>query len=142
MCQAIWRSPLLPLEANTTGSQSHSVLSAIGSGARFKRDLLLYLDAYGTKKTGSLVNQLKRFNFDAIRAALVASTPSKQKVSYSGRSMQWGWPALQEVLSHIPVQRQETETDIEERKQKTPHIVIQVSQKSRPDQTRQPRAMH
>ncbi|KAL5047256.1 hypothetical protein BDW71DRAFT_196994 [Aspergillus fruticulosus] len=104
MCQAVWRSPLLPL----TDGRGDKNFNAWGSGARFKRDLLAYLKAYGAKKTGPLVEQLAKYDFSAVRAALIASVPSKQKINPSsnedadGRTI-WGWPALKETLRNIPL---------------------------------------
>lgn len=106
MTQAVWRSPLLPLQkSESTSSQSNA---AIGTGARFKRDLLAYLKAYGSKKTGSLVQQLQDYDFGAIRAALVASVPSKQQFSSldSDKATLWGWPALRDLLGRVPTARQ------------------------------------
>ncbi|GAB1204786.1 hypothetical protein APSETT445_003449 [Aspergillus pseudonomiae] len=93
---------------------------ALGSGARFKRDLLAYLGEYGPKKTGPLVNQLRKYDFGAIRAALVASVPSKQKINDldSQKKTLWGWPALKDITSRIsPAQNSSKAT--------TPHIVTQ-----------------
>ncbi|EPS28132.1 hypothetical protein PDE_03078 [Penicillium oxalicum 114-2] len=126
MTQAIWRSPLLPLQApgkSTAASQQ----ATFATGARFKRDLLSYLRAYGSKKTGSLVRELNRFDFDAVRAVLVASTPSKQEISKldSDNATLWGWPALKDVLSRIPIHDKTTETI--RRSVVSPHIIIQIS---------------
>ena len=123
MSQAVWRSPLLPLQASTSRSESES-LGTIGSGARFKRDLLAYLNMYGNKKTGPLVRQLAQHDFNAIRAALVASVPSKQKVGEmdSKKETLWGWPALKDTLRHVPLS---TEAKEEGRSTK-PHIVVQA----------------
>lgn len=118
MTQAAWCSPLLPLQkANTAGSQTDG---KIGSGARFKRDLLAYLKAYGPKKTGPLVQQLHNYDFGSIRAALIASVPSKKHVSDSSSEEDtlWGWPALKDLMSQIPIVQKNTS--------KKPHIVIQV----------------
>lgn len=97
----------------------------IGTGARFKRDLLTYLRAYGPKKTGSLVQQLTRFDFGQVRAALVASVPSKQHLAGldSDVGSIWGWPALKDLMSRIPIQRPKEIPDA-----KKAHIVLQVSQ--------------
>ncbi|KAE8384377.1 tyrosyl-DNA phosphodiesterase I [Aspergillus alliaceus] len=118
MCQAVWRSPLLPLQ-KTDGGQGDLEL---GSGARFKRDLLAYLTEYGSKKTGPLVDQLKKHDFRAIRAALVASVPSKQKINSldSQRKTLWGWPALKDTIRHISLAQKSN-------KNATPHIIIQMS---------------
>lgn len=118
MTQAAWLSPLLPLQkATPTGSQTDA---KFGSGARFKRDLLAYLKAYGPKKTGPLVQQLVSYDFSFIRAALIASVPSKQHASESSseEATLWGWPALKDLLSQVPIHQKN--------KSKKPHIVIQV----------------
>lgn len=118
MTQAAWRSPLLPLQK--AGEAESQTDAKIGSGARFKRDLLAYLKAYGPKKTGPLVQQLDKYDFSSIRAALIASVPSKQHASDSSSEEDtlWGWPALKDLLSQIPIQQKNTS--------KKPHIVIQV----------------
>ncbi|KAE8353959.1 phospholipase D/nuclease [Aspergillus coremiiformis] len=118
MCQAVWRSPLLPLrKTDDLGGDP-----ALGSGARFKRDLLAYLKEYGIRKTGSLVDQLMKYDFGAIRAALVASVPSKQKINdlNSQQKTLWGWPALKDVVRHIPPTHKRSKAGI-------PHIVTQIS---------------
>jgi tyrosyl-DNA phosphodiesterase-1 len=125
MCQAVWRSPLLPVSSNEKG-KSHSVINTgVGTGHRFKRDLLAYLGAYGNKKTGPLVKQLERHDFGAIRAALIASVPSKQEIAIldSEKESIWGWPALKDTLCHVPLKRSERESDSQKAK---PRIVIQV----------------
>jgi tyrosyl-DNA phosphodiesterase-1 len=126
MTQAVWRSPLLPLHSPGSPASSQAQ-STIGSGARFKRDLLAYLKAYGPKKTGSLVQQLDRFDFGAIRAALIASVPSKQEFSTldSGKATLWGWPALRDLMGCIPIQKQPKEG--KSRQERRPHIVAQIS---------------
>lgn len=99
MCQAVWRSPLLPLQRTPDVS---GTCGTHGTGSRFKHDLLEYLNAYGRAKTQSLVKQLARFDFGSVRAALIASVPSKQAVDSKTR---WGWLALRDILQHIPVGR-------------------------------------
>ena len=116
MCQAVWKSPLLPLQTCAYDEQARSSLPLLGSGARFKHDLLAYLQKYETR-TKNLVSNLSQYNFTSVRAALVASTPCKQNL----RSLDpdtgtlWGWPAIQRVLSSIPMTSSK------------PHIVIQIS---------------
>ncbi|KAJ5150043.1 hypothetical protein N7448_001621 [Penicillium atrosanguineum] len=126
MTQAVWRSPLLPL-CPAGSLNSAQAQSAIGSGSRFKRDLLSYLKAYGPKKTGSLVQQLIRYDFGAIRAALVASVPSKQDfgVLDSEIATVWGWPALRDLMNRIPIKKRPKEGKGPEGL--TPHIVAQIS---------------
>ncbi|KAH0543455.1 hypothetical protein FGG08_002220 [Glutinoglossum americanum] len=106
MTQAVWRSPLLPLLLNHSSNAPKQSLSSdtieIGSGARFKHDLLAYLRVYGQGKTGKLVKELENYDFGEVRAALVASTPSRQKIGSSRVSdALWGWPGLKRVLSYI-----------------------------------------
>ncbi|KAL2834438.1 phospholipase D/nuclease [Aspergillus cavernicola] len=116
MCQAVWRSPLIPLRIDREENRS----TAWGSGARFKRDLLAYLREYGVKKTGPLVEQLARHDFGAVRAALVASVPSKLKSNTSdadAEKTRWGWPALKDALRHVPLRENGN----------PPHIVAQMS---------------
>jgi tyrosyl-DNA phosphodiesterase-1 len=106
MTQAVWQSPLLPLIHNrglrAPNPSPSPETSDIGSGARFKHDLLAYLRAYGQGKTGRLVRELENYDFGEIRAALVASTPSKQRARGSRNSdVMWGWPSLERVLGCI-----------------------------------------
>ena len=126
MTQAVWRSPLLPLLKS--GNSSSSSQTGIGTGLRFKRDILAYLRAYGPKKTGSLVQQLNHFDFGQIRAALVASVPSKQQFSGldSNRATVWGWPALRDLMGRVPISHKRDKK--EDGSAEKPHIVIQVGQ--------------
>lgn len=115
---------MLPLQkSEPPSSQSNA---ALGTGARFKRDLLAYLKAYGSKKTGSLVQQLQRHDFGAIRAALVASVPSKQQFASldSDKGTLWGWPALRDLMGRIPAARQVKKAGSQSAGK--PHIVAQV----------------
>ncbi|RAK99165.1 phospholipase D/nuclease [Aspergillus ibericus CBS 121593] len=117
MTQAVWRSPLLPLSTSTS-SQPHGEM---GPGGKFKRDFLSYLRAYGPSKTGKLVEQLEKYDFGAVRAALVASVPSKLKVGeYDERKTRWGWLGLRDVLRSVPVAS-------EGKGEGRPHIVTQIS---------------
>jgi tyrosyl-DNA phosphodiesterase-1 len=123
MCQAVWQSPLLPLMP-TPPDHSGVASASFGTGERFKRDLLAYLEAYGDKKTGYLVNQLKLHDFSAVRAALIASVPSKQRINNadSKKATLWGWPALRDTLRQIPVEQTKRVGD----RPHKPHIIIQV----------------
>ena len=118
MSQAVWRSPLLSLLPARLSETDQTTL--FGTGARFKRDLLAYLDFYGRRKTGSLVDQLQKFDFQAIRAVLIASVPSRERHSRTGSSIStlWGWPALKDALRQVPLRDRE--------KSKGPHVVVQV----------------
>lgn len=126
MTQAVWRSPLLPLEKPKPSPESQAKCLKFGSGARFKRDLLAYLKAYGPSKTGALVRQLNDFDFKAVRAALVASVPSRQHASNSNSDEDtlWGWLALKDATSRIPTAQKGDE--LQKGNTIQPHIVIQV----------------
>ena len=120
MCQAVWRSPLLPLQDETLeGFDAENRSLAIGSGEVFKKDLLAYLHTYGQLKLSGLTTQLEKFDFSNIRAALVASTPGRQNMRscVSNTETIWGWPGLKRILSNIPVKPGTAR----------PHIVVQVS---------------
>jgi len=111
--QGLWRSPLLPLSTSNTQTAEFGV---IGSGYRFKADLLNYLRAYDLKRTicKPLIEQLSRYDFSEIRASLVASVPGRQGVETDSKTA-WGWAGLKTVLEAVPVQGQE------------PEIVVQIS---------------
>ena len=114
MCQAVWRSPLLPTKTRSAGSP---ILPALGTGARFEHDLLAYLRCYGKSKTTSLVNQLQNYDFSSIKAALVASVPSKINIRTFDPETEdlWGWLGLKRVLKGVPATSPK------------PHIVVQIS---------------
>lgn len=103
MCQAVWRSGLLPLLTASLEPRDHSEAFPIGSGARFKEDILAYLRAYGSKRTGALTAELDKYDFCSIRAALIASVPGKQKVRSIDPETEtlWGWPRVRQILSSI-----------------------------------------
>lgn len=117
MTQAVWRSPLLPLqEAPNNLAQAELYLSPLGSGARFKHDLLAYLSKYEIR-TKNMVAQLCQYGFSSIHAVLVASTPGKQNIRCLDPDAEdlWGWPALKRALEGITMNSS------------SPHIVIQIS---------------
>jgi tyrosyl-DNA phosphodiesterase-1 len=120
MTQAVWKSPLLPVSVQSAPSQSDSPkVYPIGSGERFKVDILRYLSAY-EKRLNGLTIQLKDYDFSSIRAAFIGSAPSRQKPAAASPSVtSFGWLGLKEVLSCIPV--------LGVRDALRPHIVTQVS---------------
>ena len=111
MCQAVWMSPLLPL---LQAPDDPKATDKIGSGSRFKFELLSYLRAYNNKLR-DLVSTLEKFDFGSVRGALIASTPCRQKSVTENSQALWGWPGLAKVLQQIPC------------KGLTPRIVVQVS---------------
>lgn len=122
MSQAIWRSPFLPMtKENYKSSPS---LPPLGSGPRFKHDLLAYFRGYGPEKLRDLVTQLQWYDFSEVRGALTASIPGKQNIQSMDPDNEtcWGWPGLKRVFSLIP----SNPSDIAENGRQ-PHIVAQVS---------------
>ncbi|CAI4211350.1 unnamed protein product [Parascedosporium putredinis] len=76
----------------------------LGSGERFKADLLDYLRAYDARRPTckALVEELAKYDFGAVRAALVASVPGR----HAARSSRpWGWLALRKALAEVPSQQ-------------------------------------
>jgi len=113
MAQGLWISPLLPEITNNSATLE---ASKIGSGAKFKIDLLNYLKAYDTKRIvcRPLVEQLSKYDFSEVCAALVGSVPGKQGIETDSETA-WGWVGLKRVLSSVPVRSSEAE------------IVVQIS---------------
>lgn len=121
MTQAVWRSPLLPLlgsPGNPTQNESHP----LGTGKRFKVDVLRYISAYG-RRLSELKAQLQNYDFSTIRAAFIGSTPSREKPRDAKPNIwtAWGWPGVQEILSTVPISSAPPGHDA------TPDIVIQIS---------------
>lgn len=116
MTNAIWSSPKLPrLQQPDTILQPGRVLP-IGSGARFKLDLLTYLTNYDTHSVicRPLLERLMAFDFSGVRAALIASVPGKHYFVEEHKPA-WGWAGLQKCLQAVPVEHGQSE------------IVVQVS---------------
>jgi tyrosyl-DNA phosphodiesterase-1 len=113
MSQGLWRSPLLPLLNGNFPSEQPGL---IGSGSRFKVDLLNYLKAYDTKRIicKPLIEQLSKYDFSEIRAALVGSVPGKQEFD-GQQETSWGWLGLKHILKSVHVRGNE------------PEIVLQIS---------------
>ncbi len=113
MTQAMWKSPLLPMIISNSPAV-HS--NKVGSGSKFKTDLLNYLKAYDTRRTvcKPLIDQLVKYDFSEIRAALVASVPGRQEVETDSET-KFGWAGLKQALNAVPVQGND------------PEIIIQIS---------------
>ncbi|KAF2091988.1 tyrosyl-DNA phosphodiesterase, partial [Saccharata proteae CBS 121410] len=118
LSQAVWRSPLLPL-IRVPDQEEVAKSLPIGSGRRFKTDLLHYLSAYGNRLT-ALISQLRNHDFSSVRAALIASVPSRQqsKDVQPAQRTAWGWRGLREILRTISCQTKERSAAV---------IVVQVS---------------
>ena len=105
MSQAIWRSPLLPrLSSTQVHTETSCQLPCLGSGTRFKQDMLSYFRGYGPGKLQNLISNLERYDFTAVRGALVASVPGRQSLQSVDPDAEsfWGWPGLKRILSFIP----------------------------------------
>lgn len=124
MSQAVWKSPLLPLQSISVSPNRGLV--TIGSANRFKSDLLAYFRSYGTKLKGLSI-QLVNYDFSGVRASLIAHAPGKQNLRAIDpeTGTLWGWPALRNILKTLP----STANDLTEPKTSDPdpHVVIQVS---------------
>lgn len=129
MSQAIWKTPLLPLQKDP--ASSNLPMPPLGSGARFKHDLLAYFRGYsrnGTAILRDLVSQLQDYEFSAVRGALIGSLPGLQMpvqfgVEEQDRIGRWGLPALKRILSCIPTKPAPTSSEPNSQ----PQIVAQVS---------------
>ncbi|KAK6852523.1 tyrosyl-DNA phosphodiesterase [Apiospora arundinis] len=111
MTNGVWSSPMLPL------SKEEKQDFTIGSGYKFKSDLLSYLRAYNDKRSvcRSLVDSLAKYDFSAVRGTLIASVPGRHDVETDPRETRWGWAALKQAMRAIPVQPGKAE------------VVVQVS---------------
>jgi tyrosyl-DNA phosphodiesterase-1 len=118
MTQAVWQSPLLPLSTDAAVS---SEANPIGSGNRFRTDIIRYLHSY-EKRLHKLTDQLALYDFSGIRAAFLGSAPSREVVDAADPSSQtsFGWVGLRQILSRVPSKSHTTSKT-------SPHIVMQVS---------------
>ncbi|KAI1739601.1 tyrosyl-DNA phosphodiesterase [Xylaria scruposa] len=115
LTNGVWISPLLPkLQQPQQGTET---CGSMGSGSRFKFDLLSYLRAYNTMRNvcSSLVEDITQYDFSAVRGALVASVPGKHDVQHERGKTRWGWQGLKETLKGVPTQTGTSE------------IVVQIS---------------
>lgn len=103
MTNAVWKSPLLPKSSQNGQAASSPEDHPVGSGQRFKIDLLNYLKAYDQRRTTcrSLTDKLSQFDFSGIKAALVASVPGVHDTNDSSETP-WGWAALKRYMRSIP----------------------------------------
>lgn len=113
MTQAMWKSPLLPLLDIENPNPTES--TEMGSGGKFKLDLLNYLRAYDAKRIicKPLVEQLSKHDFSSIRAAIVASAPGKQNIELESSKTAWGWAGLTEVLKSVPCSKTQAEIAVQ-----------------------------
>lgn len=105
MTNGVWQTPRLPLL--TESHKPSETDLKIGNGSKFKFDLLNYLQAYNTRRKicDSMVNELEKYDFSAVRGALIASVPGRHDVNEDDPSKtRWGWSAIKHTLRSIPVQ--------------------------------------
>jgi tyrosyl-DNA phosphodiesterase-1 len=105
MTQAVWRSPLLPLLPGNR-SDHGDAHATIGSGRKFKADLLNYLGAYESRRRRvcqPIIEALSKYDFSAVKGALIASVPGRHNISDDSPT-RWGWKAMKEALRAVPVQ--------------------------------------
>lgn len=110
MTNAVWKSPKLPLLSEPDVIFQHGQVLPVGSGVRFKADLLSYLMLYDSYRVTCkpLADHLVNFDFSSIRAAFIASVPGKHDFrDTSGPA--WGWAGLQKCLRAVPVEPGESE---------------------------------
>jgi tyrosyl-DNA phosphodiesterase-1 len=122
MTQAVWASPHLPLLSRAPSYQSDTTeVHPIGSGERFKVDLLRYLGTY-EKRLKSLTTQLNNCDFSSVKAAFIGSAPSRQKPAAASpsKATSFGWLGLQEILSRVPIAKVKDDNS-------SPHIITQIS---------------
>ncbi|KAH7160834.1 tyrosyl-DNA phosphodiesterase-domain-containing protein [Dactylonectria macrodidyma] len=105
MTNAVWKSQLLPKLSKSDNLASPIDQQAIGSGERFKSDLLNYLRSYDRRKVTCkpLADKLDGFDFTSIRASLIASVPGTHGL-HDATQTAWGWSALRNCLRCVPCQ--------------------------------------
>ena len=121
LTQAVWRTGPLSKQTKMDGG-----VGPIGSGSRFKHDLLAYMKEY-KKSAQALVKQLQDYDFGHVRGALIASVPSKFNNSLTSSTKEqhlWGFSQLREVLSHVSRIRIPSQRDDRDAQR---HLVAQVS---------------
>lgn len=103
MTNAVWMSPHLPL-SDVLKNNGQCVGHPIGSGERFKHDLLNYLRSYNARRKISqvLIDKLTKYDFSAVRGSLIASVPGRHPVAEDSNDITtWGWQALGRCLRTI-----------------------------------------
>ena len=105
LTNAVWMSPMLPKLDDATATESNLLDSQdcpLGSGAKFKTDLLNYLRSYDSRRVTckALVDQLSGYDFSTVNATLVASVPGRHDVNDVSQTP-WGWVALGRHLKSV-----------------------------------------
>ncbi|KAG6023947.1 hypothetical protein E4U41_001902 [Claviceps citrina] len=105
MTNAVWRSPRLSRAAKESQPSACYQDLEIGSGERFKADLISYLRSYDGRvlTCGPLADKLRHYDFSAVRAALIASVPGVHDTNDLSRTP-FGWSAMKRYLGAVPCQ--------------------------------------
>lgn len=106
MTQGAWLSPMLP-KLPFDHSDVSEGFPVIGTGERFKTDLLHYLEAKAyVDHCVPLREHLARYEFSSVRGALVSSVPGIHGVNLSESEPRKltasGWLGLRQVLEAVP----------------------------------------
>ncbi|KAG5982639.1 hypothetical protein E4U55_001619 [Claviceps digitariae] len=115
MTNAIWRSPRLSRSAKGTSAAPPPYKELeIGSGHRFKADLIGYLRSYDRRvlTCGPLADKLSGYDFTAVRAALIASVPGVHEVNDLSCTP-FGWAAMKRYLGAITCQEGSAEVVVQ-----------------------------
>lgn len=115
MTNAVWRSPRLSKSANGIPAAAHPYSELeIGSGDRFKADLISYLRSYDRRAVtcGPLADKLSNYDFSAVRAALIASVPGVHDVNDLSCTP-FGWAAMRRNLGAIKCQEGSSEVVVQ-----------------------------
>ncbi|KAG5927930.1 hypothetical protein E4U42_001522 [Claviceps africana] len=117
MTNAVWRSPRLPRSAKEIPTSSASTPYedlGIGSGHRFQADLISYLRSYDRRAVtcGPLADRLSRYDFSAVRAALITSVPGVHDVN-DVSCTPFGWAAMRRYLGAVPCEQGSSEVVIQ-----------------------------
>ncbi|KAI0160994.1 phospholipase D/nuclease [Hypoxylon sp. FL1284] len=106
LTNGVWQTPLLPrLRTAPQEPSTEETNAKIGSGLKFKADLLSYLRAYNSQRPvcKPLVDELRKYDFSAVRGALVASVPGRHDIRGDPTRTRWGWTGLRHALRSVPV---------------------------------------
>lgn len=104
MTNGVWQSPRLPLLPRTAVTADPAPSDhQMGSGERFKADLLSYLRFYDRERRTckALSDRLMTYDFASVCAALIASVPGTH-AAHDLSQTSWGWSALKRCLRQIP----------------------------------------
>lgn len=116
MTNGVWQTPRLPLLKSQERSPDVVTDMKLGSGPRFKADLLNYLWAYDTRRTicKPMIKELEKYDFSAVVGALVASIPGKHELyDDDPDKTHWGWSGIKNALRSIPVQPGKSEVAVQ-----------------------------